>query len=180
MTNICIDAINPLIPERTPPPKVALTQQDHYSNWLQAYDWTYFCTFTTQYCLTLKSARRMMHRYTDILKRETGCDVRLFWVCEKFELKDGFHLHALMKIDQPPHREGYIFSDDDKERFRVMIECYQIAAGSKKDRVTGKFDRFHRVEFKRFNPKQAGGRYCTKYVLKEQGKRIEADYDLFI
>lgn len=157
-------------------------RQEQYSDWLQAYDWNYFCTFTTGYELTMKSARRLMDRFKAISERQTSANLTIFWVCEKYEMKDGFHMHALMKVDPPENRtpEGQLFPQTDKELFKTLIDSYQVAAGAKKDKHTGKFDTFHRVQFKRYNPKQAAGKYCTKYVMKEQGKRIDADYDLFI
>lgn len=121
-----------------------------------------------------------MHRFKEIAERETGAKLRLFWVCEAFELKDGYHLHGLMSVESKNGRVGELFDQTDSELFKTLIDSYQVAAGSKKDKHTGKFDRFHRVQFRRYNPKMAGGKYCLKYVLKEQGKRIEADYDLLI
>lgn len=121
-----------------------------------------------------------MDRYQAIVERETCASMRIFWVCEKFELKDGFHLHALMDITPNENGRFEIFPQTDTDLFTSLRECYQVAAGSKKDKHTGKFDTYHRVQFKRYNPKQQAGRYCVKYVLKEQGNRIEADYDLLI
>jgi len=182
MTNICIDARNSALTERNHPQKVAQTQQDQYANWLQSQDWDFFCTFTTGYELTMKSSRRLMDRFKAISERETSAHLTIFWVCEKYEMKDGFHMHALMKVTPPDNgtREGELFPETDKQLFKALIDCYQVAAGAKKDKHTGKFDTFHRVQFKRYNPKQAAGKYCTKYVMKEQGKRLDADYDLFI
>ena len=178
MTNLCNSAQTNVQPR----PKVAYGQQGQYAHWLQHYNWDYFCTFTTGYELTMKSARRLMVRFKNIAERETSSELSIFWVCEKYEMKDGFHLHALMKVDPPKDgkRKGELFHQDPKTLFKGLIDSYQLAAGAKKDMHTGKWNTFHRVQFKKFNPKQKAGLYCTKYVMKEQGKRIEADYDLFI
>jgi hypothetical protein len=55
----------------------------------------WFATLTTQYTLTLPSARRAAQRFADVAKRK-GHTIALCWFAERYELKDGFHLHALV------------------------------------------------------------------------------------
>jgi hypothetical protein len=55
----------------------------------------WFATLTTQYKLTLPSARRAVQRFVSVVKRN-GNKIVVCWFAERYELKDGFHLHALV------------------------------------------------------------------------------------
>jgi hypothetical protein len=55
----------------------------------------WFATLTTQYKLTLPSARRAVQRFADVTKRK-GYKIAVCWFAERYELKDGYHLHALV------------------------------------------------------------------------------------
>ena len=76
-----------------------LVKQD-WTDWLESIQWNYFATFTTPYEMTLKSARRIMGNYHQKIVIP-GREDWLFWVAEKYELKDGYHLHALIKTEFP-------------------------------------------------------------------------------
>lgn len=70
---------------------------ENYGNWLDNMEWDYFCTFTTDYTLSIPSARRAMDRLFKVLNREFGM-VNYFWVAEPFDCKEGYHTHALLKV----------------------------------------------------------------------------------
>ena len=59
------------------------------------YGHAWFATLTTQYTMTLPAARRCIQRFADVTKRK-GHAIALCWFAERYELKDGFHLHALV------------------------------------------------------------------------------------
>lgn len=66
--------------------------------WLDGKKWDTWTTLTTQYELTLPGARRAMIRFQDLTDKIAPSAV--FWVAEKFDCKDGFHLHSLWNFDK--------------------------------------------------------------------------------
>jgi len=140
------------------------------SNYLQNQDWKRFCTFTTTYELTLNSARRLNERFYDRVKHQVfdNLPVRLFWVAEKFESKDGYHTHGL--LDYPQSYE------DALDLLPVLKLSYEIVAQEKPTKFDILYGDEHkykpRASFLRYDAKKAGALYCTKYLLKSC-----ADYD---
>ncbi len=82
----------------------------------------------------------------------------IFWVAEKFEAKDGYHLHGLMNYNPEtfPANNGW----------EVLSQTYQITSGASR-----KGEKF-RVKFDKYNAKRSAGKYCAKYLLKQC-----SDYD---
>lgn len=130
---------------------LAKTRND-WANWLSTFDWQYFVTFTTRHELTLPSARRLMGEYHKELKKAGSTP--FFWVAERYELKDGYHTHALLK---PPE---YL-------NFGHLIEIYQVVSGAKKR------NEHFRVQFLNYDKNRGAGYYVSKYITKNG-----ADYDL--
>lgn len=126
------------------------------SKYLANQEWNYFATFTTQYELTLPSARRLMERFHQesgkYAKAAYGEDQRFFWVAEKFQCKDGYHTHGLIRTDAS---------------FDILCNSYQLVSAAKRE------GKHYRVHFSKYNPKQAAAKYCAKYLLKKC-----SDYDL--
>jgi len=135
---------------------VAPTARDHYINFIDTLDWSAWCTGTTKYELTLKGSRRLMERYASIIKRTLNgnCQLRIFWVSEPFEAKDGMHVHFL--LDLRPEL-----------RYTDLYKLWQVATGAKKK------GEWHRMEAEKFLKSRGAAAYCTKYVFKKQ-----ADFDL--
>lgn len=80
--------------------KVSVTPE--YSNYLDSIEWTHWCTFTTRYDLSMKSARRMSETIFNHLGNKNDLFARIdkmFWVAEPFDVKDGFHIHALVQTN---------------------------------------------------------------------------------
>lgn len=156
-----------------------------YSDWLQAMRWTWFATFTTPYALTLKSARRLVDR-TVLAWQKLDPSCRVFWVAERFELKDGYHLHAL------------VYAKNGQEYFGEFLQVYQAMArgkvvGNRDGKPVRAVDRFQdgqrdpdakpkwcRIELRKFDPKRAAGDYLVPYMFKEQTRGQGADYDLLL
>lgn len=107
-----------------------------YETWLQERHWDYFGTFTTRYPITLKSARRLMDKLAGRLN--TAGPVTMFWAAERFELRDGYHLHALVESPVPK---------DAIWRFW--------------------FKRYGRADVQDYDPKLGGAGYVAKYVTKK-------------
>jgi len=146
------------------------TKQD-YVDYLQTIPWTFFYTASTKYELTIKSYRRLMERFFKVI----GAGM-MFHVAEKFELKDGFHGHGLLKIS---NKYGSM-DPDNKFLFRFLIDEWQLMSGNKaisnKDGIIEwSKEGWASLNLKRYNPKRGAGGYCAKYIFKDH-----ADYDLLI
>lgn len=125
-----------------------------YSDWISTIPWNWFCTFTTPYELTIKSARRAMDRFFNRTQSMTMNPQAFFWVAEPFECKDGWHTHGLYLSDLP---------------FKAIIEAYQITSAAKRNNT------YARIHLSRYNARMAAAKYCAKYIMKRYG-----DYDLLI
>jgi hypothetical protein len=134
---------------------------ESYAEWLGSFEWDYFCTFTTPYNLTLKSARRLMEKFHTDLK--AGGSSPFFWVAEPFDVKEGYHTHALLKVP-----ECY--------QFIHLVQLWQVASGCrnmKRENEKGEKVKVHaRVEYRKYNPKLGARHYVGKYMMKSG-----ADYD---
>lgn len=92
-----------------------------------------------------------MERYHKHLRKAGPCP--FFWVAEPFEVKEGFHTHALLAPPTP-------------YTFKMLIDLWQEVSGALKQ------DTWARVDLQNFDPKRGGAGYVSKYVLK-----AAADYD---
>lgn len=133
-----------------------LQSQKHYGDWLSSYqDWTYWATLTTRYELTLKSSRRIAVKFYKELERAGNS--RMFFAAEPFDVKEGFHLHALIKVS-------------DMLNFKNIIDAYQVTSGNKHL----KKEKWNRIQLEKYDPKLGAGHYIGKYISKEL-----SDYDIF-
>jgi len=158
--------------------KVKNNLKKQYVAWLNSFKWTHFVTLTTPYELTLKSSRRLAERFHAKLK-EHGYAPMLFWVSEKYENKDGWHIHALLKLNRKIDIHEYTF----------ITEIYQVVSGtmtlneiltSPKD-ANGKvtYKKWSRIDLQKYDKGRHGCAYVTKYILKENNSR-NAEYDILI
>lgn len=145
-----------------------------YADWLNTIDWTFFCTFTTRYELTLKSARRLMERYHEGLKIYAG-ECKLFWVAEKYEMKDGFHTHGMLSLPKEMKEPMH---------FTNMCDLYQLKTGSKPvSNHNGKLDfgsGRNRIDLQKYDKRRNAGKYATKYILKSANSEGGGDYDILV
>lgn len=158
--------------------KIGKTLKSHYVAWLNSFKWTHFVTLTTPYELTLKSSRRLAERFHAKLK-EHHFEPILFWVAEKYEVKDGYHLHALLKLNKELEDYEYVF----------ITEIYQVISGTMKlkDVLTptkdenGKkiYKKWSRIDLQKYKAGKDGSAYVTKYVMKEN-MRHQSEYDILI
>ena len=74
----------------------------------------------------------------------------IFWVAEKFNAKDGYHLHALIQESSP-----YITLDKSD-----INTAYQIVSAARKKR------KVFRTDIQVYNPKLNGAKYCAKDLYK--------------
>lgn len=136
------------------------------AKWLQDERFNFFCTFTTPYELTPASARRMMGNYGRRLK-ENGIYAFIFWVTEFFELKDGCHLHALMRINNAADDFLELAAQIAKDVWQ-QVSIYKGQVSTRKD---GKLENI--VHISKMRPNNKAAPYVCAYVGKEL-----TDYDL--
>lgn len=148
--------------------------KNNYAEWIESMEWDFYMTLSTGYQMTLKSARRAADRFHKIAARNIGQN-RLFWVAEPFDLKDGYHIHALVKFacerlkNQSTRHQGAKVSLD----WIGVRRSWSIAAGNKSYKAKGADG--VRADIQRYIPSYGANYYLGKYMQKEQ-----ADYDLLL
>lgn len=135
--------------------------ENQYGAFLNQHKWDYYCTLSTPYTLTSKSARRAMNRLYDRLREHYG-GANIFWASEPFDLKDGWHLHALIKINDTILRSDYLAK-------KALLKSWQIVTAS-----TSKVSKLHCLHIRKYNNKLGGNNYVSKYINKPN-----SDYDFF-
>jgi hypothetical protein len=144
--------------------------QTEYANWLNTFKWTHFVTLTTPYELTVKSSRRLVERFHAKLK-EHHYEPLIFWVAEKFEVKDGFHIHLLLRLNKKISKHEYIF----------ITQLYQIVTGSRTVKELANSEnnkkKWSRIDLQKYTKGRNSGMYVTKYVIKENSNKY-AEYDI--
>jgi hypothetical protein len=163
-----------------------------YIDYLNSLPWDYFITGSTAFPLTLPSLRRQWERWYSLLFNYSV----LFWVGEKFECRDGYHGHGLLKLNRsrllPENinygasgfdRDEYIPCEDEKsEDYRQRIlkmeikeldRLWQLAAGNHYNDENEKWDIWHQIDLKPYMKGVGAHGYCAKYINKKR-----AEYDL--
>lgn len=135
-----------------------LKYNTHYAQWLNKMKWQFFCTFSTKYSMSMKSARRAMERLHSHLSNYYG-KVTLFWVAEPFDTLYGFHTHALIYVENPLV----------KSLKGLIMNAWQIVSNGKGGKANN-----HTV-LKPYDKKLGANHYVAKYMFTKN-----ADYDLFI
>lgn len=143
----------------------------------------WFATLTTQYKLTLPSARRAVKRFSDVVKRN-GHHIALCWFAEKFELKDGYHLHALVSSTAGRDQLNEYWStatrankthdlDILNDNNRAISES--IFANQHNPRLRKVVQ--NRSDFRPLKRGLKGGAYASKYITKSGNS---TDYDIVL
>lgn len=76
----------------------ARTTSSSYADLVNHQGFTHFSTFTTSEILSQKSARRLAQKIASRIPSSSSNGLKMFWVSEAFDSRDGFHLHALLKV----------------------------------------------------------------------------------
>jgi hypothetical protein len=139
-----------------------------YSDWLKNQPWSFYCTGTTRYELTLPSARRLAERFFSTIQHQSS-DVRMFWAAEPFDVKEGHHIHFLVYIKGMP----------DQGLFTTLINLWQWCTGNKAlfiykgtNKVEWEKLTWNAINIRHYDQKRNAGSYCAKYINKHK-----ADYD---
>jgi len=160
-----------------------------YTDYINSLDWDHFVTFTTGYTMSLKGARRAMERVQKIYNRNTYGDsiikggMRMFWVAEPFDVKEGFHTHALVYYyDRELHKMTHMGVSQD---FFELKRAWEQTAGSLKGSGGRKWNEQYgcaiettgstkaRIDIKRYQKEKGAGFYVAKYMMKSR-----ADWEL--
>lgn len=145
--------------------------QEVFGDWLNGFEWNYWTTLTTPHEMTLKSARLYAQKFSKKVK-ELDKFSTFFWAAEPHDVKDGNHIHMLIKAND--------FVD-----YKYMFDSWQIASGAAYRKPineiynTKEYTRSEplkaRCHFERYNKKIGAGAYCAKYISKNL-----SDYDLIL
>jgi hypothetical protein len=122
-------------------------------NWLNEREWHLWTTLSTGYELTLPGARRSIIRFHDRVSKTNPCQV--FWASEKFDVKDGFHLHTLWKFQNKIY---------DKETYRQFVKDWRTISNTKSANIYSE----------KYKKDMGAHKYISKYITKQI-----TDYDYF-
>lgn len=130
-----------------------------YGEWLGSFQWTYYATLTTKYRLSMPAARKAAEGMAKELGK--GGSYRFFFAIEPFDLRNGFHIHAL--IDAPT---GY--------QYKHLIQIWQHVSGNKRKKKEGETEStWNRIDLQTYDPKLGAKHYVGKYIMKQR-----TDYDM--
>jgi hypothetical protein len=71
-----------------------------WGQYLNERPWSIFSTFTTEYRLSEKSARRLIENLHEVVESKIQDPLTTFWVAERFRDRNDFHLHALLHAEK--------------------------------------------------------------------------------
>lgn len=70
------------------------TQIETLGNFLAVVNFTHFCTFTSRRPISLNATRRIAENVAKYV--DAGNTGSMFWAAEKFDVREGYHFHALL------------------------------------------------------------------------------------
>ncbi len=130
---------------------------NEWGNFLETIDWTFYCTLTTPYSMTVNSARRKIEKLHKILTERFSLENEIFWVAEPFDTHDSYHLHVLIK-----------FKNGMSNKSKISLnKAWQSICGKK---VTGKYNW---TEIEAYVPSKGANFYVAEYL---QRKGVEYGY----
>jgi len=148
------------------------------AEYLDDQSWDFFLTGSTGYSLSLPSARRLAERYFNMLPAGS----QLFYVSEKFECKDGYHIHGLLKLNKSYYSLSNLNRGDLKHErpeddlsIRRLSALWQTATGNKRRDDDDKWEIWNQIDLSPYMKSVGASGYCAKYINKKR-----SDYDLFI
>lgn len=127
-----------------------------FAEWLNTMPWGFYCTLTTRYSMSVRSARRAIERFHSNLQKRLG-GIRLFWVAEPFDTKYSYHLHALIKVSNPKV----------KNVIELLKKAWQVVTKGKGGKE------YNNTVIQPYKSKLGANFYVSKYMM-----RNNADYDI--
>jgi hypothetical protein len=144
---------------------------------------SWFATLTTQYTLTLPSARRAVQRFVDVAKRK-GHKIAVCWFAERYEAKDGYHLHALVSSTATRNELNEIWAIASKANKTQALKIANENNIAVMDAIFANDNEPHlrevmqsRSNFQLLKAGGKGGAYAAKYITK--GGNV-TDYDIVL
>jgi hypothetical protein len=144
---------------------------------------SWFATLTTQYTLTLPSARRAVQRFVDVAKRKQH-RIAVCWFAERYEAKDGYHLHALVSSTATRNELNEIWAIASKANKTQALRIANENNIAVTDAIFANDNEPHlrevmqsRSNFQLLKPGGKGGAYAAKYITK--GGNV-TDYDIVL
>jgi len=107
------------------------------------FNWRFYCTGTTAYTLTTNSAIKLMNRFHHNLKTLYESEIKIFYVSEPFDLKDGCHVHFMIDCAS-------------SITIKDIYSCWNNAANKSLGR--------HRIVAEPYIYGLGGSNYYTKYL----------------
>lgn len=142
----------------------------------------WFGTLTTQYSMSLPSARRAMHRFHSVVKRKNSC--ALCWFAEKHETRDAYHLHVLVASDATRDELADAWKVASKANKSHALQIARDNEIAVTDSIFASDNEPHlrevmqsRSHFAIYKRGAGGGGYAAKYISK-QG--CTTDYDILV
>lgn len=147
----------------------ASDMKDALAGFLDKISFDYFCTFTTRKPVSLYATRRIAEKVC--ARVEAGTASSVFWAAEEFDVRDGFHFHALMKmpeLDQMKNKNstGQVTYLDSSSKF-LKMDLF--------DWYFKKYGRCQIIDNREPDRQVAASYYISKYVTKKI-----TDYDFQI
>ena len=144
---------------------------------------SWFATLTTQYTLTLPSARRAVQRFVDVAKRKQH-RIAVCWFAERYEAKDGYHLHALVSSNATRNELNEIWAIASKANKTQALRIANENNIAVMDAIFANDNEPHlrevmqsRSNFQLLKAGGKGGAYAAKYITK--GGNV-TDYDIVL
>lgn len=144
---------------------------------------SWFATLTTQYTLTLPSARRAVQRFVDVAKRKQH-RIAVCWFAERYEAKDGYHLHALVSSTATRNELNEIWAIASKANKTQALRIANENNIAVTDAIFANDNEPHlrevmqsRSNFQLLKAGGKGGAYAAKYITK--GGNV-TDYDIVL
>jgi len=129
--------------------------QDGWAQYLDMQPWSLWTTLSTGYELTIPAARRSMIRMYDQCSKIFPCS--LFWAAEKFDVKEGYHIHSLWGFD------GNV---QQRDKYQQFVDNWRLVTQTDKTQSS--------VYSERYDKSRGAHYYCSKYITKKI-----TDYDYF-
>ena len=114
-------------------------------------DWSWWCTFTTGYELSMNSARHSMNRLYETMHKESP--TVMMWCAEPFDVKEGFHTHAMVSTNLSFDRLG---------------SMWQVSSAGVK------YGKHNRLKLVKYDSEKGAGWYISKYISKKL-----SDWDMY-
>jgi len=138
--------------------------KDALAGFLDKISFDYFCTFTTRKPVSMFATRRIADQVCE--RVDAGIKSSVFWAAEEFDVRDGFHFHALMKFDSA---SNILVANGTTTRYEPFNKMDLF------DWYYRKYGRCQIIDNREPDRQFAASHYVAKYVTKKI-----TDYDFRI